>query len=127
MQINVNKYYPQRFVKAEHLKGAPVIATVEEVFETELTNSDGKTEDKPVIRFAEPVCEHGPTELVLSKGRLEAVIEAMGTTDTNQWIGKRITIYPDKLRAFGKFVDMVVVKPVLASPHELTDDDSIPY
>ncbi len=126
MQINVNKYYPERFIKAEHLDG-PSLATVEGVFEQELTNNDGKSEDKPVVRFAEPVCEHGPQELVLNKGRLQALVEAMGTTDTDGWIGKTITIYPDKVRAFGKFVDTVCITPKLASEDELRDGENVPF
>jgi len=126
MQINVAKYYPERFVKAGHLSG-PTRATIEDVFEDELTNSDGKTEEKAIIRFAEPVCKHGPTELVLNKGRLQALIEAIGTGETGEWIGKTITMVPDKVQAFGRIVDTVIVKPVLPSQGTLTDEDDIQF
>jgi len=121
MEINVNKYYPERFVKAEHLTG-PTYATVENAFEDELTNADGKTEEKLIVRFHEPVCDHGPQELVLNKGRLQALIEAMGSTESTDWIGKTIQIYPETIRAFGKFVDTVVIKPKLPTEADLTDD-----
>lgn len=125
VQINVNKYYPEKYIKAEHLDG-PCRVKVESVREEELTSPEGKAEDKIIVRFSDPVCEHGPRELVLNKGRLQALIEAMGTNDTDRWLGRAVTIYPDKVRAFGKWVDTVLVKPKAPSPHELVDDD-IPY
>lgn len=83
--------FPGRFIKAVDLKGKDVTLTIASIAAEEI---DGKT--KAVITF-----EGTKKQLVLNRTNAEAV-KLMFGRETNDWLGKRITIYPATIQdAFG--------------------------
>lgn len=83
--------FPGRFIKAVDLKGKDVTLTIVSIAAEEI---DGKT--KAVITF-----EGTKKQLVLNRTNAEAV-KLMFGRETNDWLGKRVTIYPAVIQdAFG--------------------------
>lgn len=97
--------FPGRFIKAVDLKGKDVTLTIASIAAEEI---DGKT--KAVITF-----EGTKKQLVLNRTNAEAV-KLMFGRETNDWLGKRITIYPATIQdAFGGGADIPATR-VRGSP-----------
>lgn len=106
--------FPGRFIKAVDLKGKDVTLTIASIAAEEI---DGKA--KAIVTF-----EGTKKQLVLNRTNAEAV-KLMFGRETNDWLGKRITIYPATIQdAFGGGADIPatrvrgspdIMKPLTAS------------
>ena len=54
--------------------------------------------------------------MVLNKTNLRAIEKALGSGIIEEWVGKQITIYSKKIKAFGETVDALRVEPVAPKP-----------
>lgn len=81
--------YPGRFLKSAQFSGRDVTLTIKAVRTEELEGDKGK-QVKPIVSFVER-----PLELVLNRTN-GLSIRAMFGRETNDWIGKRVTLYPEK-------------------------------
>lgn len=96
--------FPNEFISFADCRGKEVQLEIESVSIDPLKGADGKEQKKPVLRFK------GKTKkLVLNKTNAKTVAKQHGT-DTDNWIGKTITIYPTTCRAFGEESECVRVK-----------------
>lgn len=80
--------YPGRFLKSAHFKGRDVTLTISKITTEELEGDKGK-EIKAIVSFVER-----PLQLVLNKTN-GLCFKAMFGRETNAWIGKRVTFYPE--------------------------------
>lgn len=90
------------------LDGRDVNVTIRSIGVEEMASSDGKQSRKPVIYF-----EGLAKGLVMNSTNLDMVASMHGIM-TENWIGKRITLYPTKDRKGGKngtMVDCIRVRP----------------
>lgn len=104
-----DQLFPNRFVKAGLLQGKPVTLTISEVKLEELPDEKGKNgkRTKGIISFRER-----DLELVLNKTNGEC-LKGMFGRRTGGWEGKRVTLYPKMVDAFG---DEVLAIRILGSP-----------
>lgn len=96
-----SEMYPNRFLKADLLKGQKVTLTVKDIIGEELTGDDEKSQLKWILRFVER-----PLELVIPKVNGECFRRMFGN-DPHTAIGKRVTLFPTKTKAFGQVVDCI--------------------
>ena len=87
-----------RFLNAQDLRGRPVRVTIERVEPVRFR--DGTT--KLVLSF-----EGARKQLALNKTNLRAVIVALGTSETDEWVGQRLTLEPKRVDFAGQLVDAV--------------------
>jgi len=92
--------FPSRFLKAADLQGKEhtvkiAVVTIEKM-------PDGKT--KGMISF-----EGATKEWMLNRTNAEA-LAAMFGRNTDEWIGKRVTLFPKTVEAFGEEVSAVRIK-----------------
>lgn len=85
--MDFDKLFPGRFLKAGEFQGKAVTMTVTAVVTEELP-SDRGDQTKGIVSFAE-----SKKKLVLNRTNGEC-IKAMFGRDTDNWIGKRLTLYP---------------------------------
>lgn len=99
--------YDSNYLYAFDLKGRDVTVTIKEVRGAKVKGSEGKEQRKPILFFRE---SHDHRGLVLCKtnGKL---IASMYGNDIEDWIGKRITLFPTKVDAFGQVVDAIRIRP----------------
>ena len=99
--MKLNDMYPSQsdFLKAEDLKGKPVKLIIASIRMEDLGD---KT--KPVMSF-----EGTNRELVLNKTNGQS-IAAMYGEDSDDWMGKQITLYPTKVDFSGRQVDAIRVQ-----------------
>ena len=87
--VEYDQLYPGRFIKAGELLGRKVTVTIADVDLEELMGEDNKPKQKATLTFKET-----PKQLVMCKTN-GISIKAMFGTKLAEWIGKRVTLFPD--------------------------------
>lgn len=130
--MKISQVFPSKYVKAEDLQGKTVTLTIKTVTLEEMTTHDNKTASKPVVWF-----EKATKGFVINLTNA-LIIKNLYGDDTDDWTGKRIAIYPTRVKAFGKMQDCIRVreeipatpKPVaqaaeIETPTGLDDDEDV--
>ena len=128
-----DEIFPSRYLKAADLKGKPHVVTIESAPCETLKSLDGKETQKVVLHF-----QNAEKTLPLNVTNFDAVCDATGYLDTEDWPGQRIELYPTKTTMGGKTMDCIRVRqpsasrPVPAAPpppsvHADEMNDEIPF
>jgi hypothetical protein len=101
--------YDSLYLYAHDLKGRDVTVTIKEVKVAKLRSidKDKPPTKKPILFFKESKDERG---LVLCKTNSRLIAGIYGV-DTDDWIGKRVTLFPARVEAFGETVDAIRIRP----------------
>lgn len=97
--------FPSNYLKSCDLKGKDAVLTIKLVEMDVLTMRGGGTKTKAIVHFA-------GTEklLVCNRTNAELIAAALGTRNPQEWVGKRVTLYPTKV-GFGRdMVDAIRVR-----------------
>lgn len=97
--MRISDAFPSNFIKASDLRGQDVQVVISNV-----TMEDIGGDHKPVLHFQGK--ERG---MVLNKTNSNVITDVYGD-ETNEWIGKPITIYPTRTDFQGKMVDAIRVR-----------------
>lgn len=100
--MKVGEMFPSRFLKGADL-GAPVTVTIAGV-KAEQMYKPGKGEITGWVLY----CEKASKGIVLSRALAMSISEALGADDTDQWTGRQIVLYPQKMRVGGR--DLVAIR-----------------
>jgi hypothetical protein len=98
-----SEMYPNRFLKADLLKGAKVTLTIKDIVGEGLMSEDGGANLEWIASFMER-----PLQLVVNKTNAFCLYRMFGG-DPHSWIGKRITLFPTTVKAFGATQDCIRV------------------
>jgi hypothetical protein len=101
-----DEVFPSKYLKAADLKGKPRIVKIESARYEPLKGLDGKENQKIVLCF-----ENVPKSLPLNVTNFDAVCDATGFPDTEDWPGQQIELYPTKTTMGGKTVDCIRIRP----------------
>lgn len=93
--MDFDKLFPGRFLKAGQFAGKDVTLTLSKVVLEQLEGGAKGTETKAIVSFVER-----PLQLVLNKTNALA-LKAMFGRETDAWIGKRVTLYPEAIEFEG--------------------------
>lgn len=102
--------YDSDYLYAWDLGGKDVSVTIERVEAGTLTGQQGRKTRKPVVYF-----RGAQKGLALNKTNGKT-IAAMYGTDTAQWPGKAVTLYPTRTTMGGEEVDCVRIRPTPPKP-----------
>ena len=102
--ISIDEMFPGRFVKAALLKGKDATVTISKVEPEKLLTESGGVEEKWVLGFSET-----DRPLILNRTNAECIGAMFGRRSAG-WIGKRITIYPTRVRKGPETVDAIRVR-----------------
>jgi len=109
------KYFDYRFIAAEELDGKEVNLTITTIEWDEVySREDKKNVKKGSIKFKET-----PKKLVLNKTNAKKLTEIFGSGQVEDWVGKRVCLYPTSERSFGQQIDVIRVKKCRANGAEL--------
>lgn len=100
--MNIYKLFPSRYVTALDLNGHDVTVTMKTVAMEEM---GAQNEEKPVVFFSD-----ASKGMVLNKTNAMTIADLYGP-DTENWGGKRITLYSAKVKAFGSTHDAIRIRP----------------
>ena len=101
-----DEVFPSNRLKVPDLKGKPRIVTIESAPYETLRGLDGKETQKIVLYF-----KNVPKSLPLNVTNFDAVCDATGFPDTEDWPGHQIELYPTKTTMGGKTVDCIRIRP----------------
>lgn len=101
--MNINKLFPSRFIKADDLGGKHIALTIARVVLEKVHGESGE-EDKPIVYFKE-----AKKGLLINKTNAFTIGGLYGP-ETDNWTGKRITLYSTKVKAFGQTTDAVRIE-----------------
>ena len=101
MGLTRAEVFPSKFIKADDLDGKAITFTIDRISIEELGE---QRERKPVVFFRET-----RGGLVLNRTRWDAIEDLFGS-DSDQWVGKSLQLYPSKTSFGGKRVACVGVR-----------------
>jgi hypothetical protein len=105
-----DEVFPSKYLKAADLKDKPRIVTIERAPYETLKGLDGKENPRVVLYF-----ENVAKSLPLNSTNFDAVCNATGCPDTEDWPGQPIELYPTKTTMGGKPVDCIRIRPPSSS------------
>lgn len=93
--MKVKEMFPSKYVKGEDLKG-PTVVTIARVESEEMYKPGVGQVTGYVLYFQE-----GKKGIVLSRVLAQQIAQVLKCDDTDDWKGKRITLYPHPLTVAG--------------------------
>jgi len=116
LNMTRDEVFPNRYLKAADLKGKACVATIESAPYVTLKGLDGNETKKIVLHF-----KNAQKTLPLNATNFDAVCDATGFPDTEDWPGQRIELYPTQTPMGGNAVDCIRIRrpssrPAVAAP-----------
>lgn len=95
--MDVNELFPSKYLSGKDLKGRTVTARISRISSVSMPDreSGGRTK-KHVLYFAGK--DKG---VVLKRTTAMQIAEALGTPETDNWVGKYVELFPVTIDAFG--------------------------
>lgn len=118
---DVRKMYDKEFLYAYDLEGRDVTVTIERVVAGTLTGTGGKSSKKPVVYF-----KGSKKGLGLCITNARTIASLCGGFDSEQWVGKRITLYPTTTTFGSQVVDCIRIRPKAPTGKATTLRDDVP-
>ena len=109
--------FPSNYLKASDCMTDRTLEIQEVVMHT-LKARDGTEELKPLLSF-----RGEPKGLILNKTNTRLIEKALGSDDTDDWLGRSITIYCADVEFGGDIVDAIRVRGKAPKAGELGEDD----
>jgi phage-related baseplate assembly protein len=95
--MKLSKMYPRKYATGEDLHGNAVTVTVKNITVEKMSPRPGQPpQDNFVIYFQETI-----KGVILSRTLAEQIASALQSDDTDDWTGKKITLYPEPLTVAG--------------------------
>ena len=102
--MHIGNAFPSTYLKAIDLQGRAVQITMHSVTMEEIGG-----DIKPVLFFQDQHGQRKDRGLVLNKTNSNIIAEMYGW-ETDDWVGKPITLYPARVEFQGKLVDAIRIK-----------------
>ncbi len=97
--------FPSDYLSAIEFKGKDVTLTITNITREELHTNANETKLCWVFAFKET-----KKRFILSAKANEQSLARLYGTQAKEWIGKQITLYPTKCKAFGETVDCIRIR-----------------
>jgi hypothetical protein len=95
--MNIREMYPTKYATGADLNGKAVTLTIAGVAAEKMRPGPGQPEvEKFVIYFKET-----KKGVVLSRTLARQIAQAIGAEETDNWTGKKITIFPESMNVAG--------------------------
>lgn len=97
--VKTSAAFPSKYLKADDLQGKDVVVKIAKVTMEEFDSDRGGNESKLIIAFAGK-----DKTLVCNKTNAKTIAKVLGSDETDDWIGKCITIGPREVEFQGEQV-----------------------
>ncbi len=116
--MKLKEMFPRRYATGDDLQGKAVTLTILRVAEEKMRPNPGSPPvDRWVLYF-----DKAKKGVILSRTLAYNVAEALGSEDTNEWIGKAITLYPEPMNVAGK--KRTAIRARKADENDITQPNS---
>lgn len=110
--------FPSLYIGAADLRGQEKTLTIRRVVVEELKTDRG-SEKKPVVYFEEVRDKADSSKdkrLVLNKTNAKTIAKVYDENEIDNWVGKRITLFPSTVSVGGEMRDCIRVRPTIPQP-----------
>ena len=94
--MKIDKMFPKKYATGSDLEG-PVTLSIARVQSKKMRSFSGPDTLKWVIYF-----QNAQKGVVLSRTLADQIVEAVGSDETDDWIGHQVTLYPQNVMVAGK-------------------------
>lgn len=113
---DVRTMFDKAYLYAYDLQGRDVTVTIDRVVGGTLTGTGGKSNKKPIVFF-----KGAKKGLALNITNAKTIAAMYGNSfKTEDWIGKRVTLYPSRTSFGGTEMDCIRIRPTI--PKATTKD-----
>lgn len=102
--MKLSQMFPSKYASAADLNGRPSTLIISKIVQDAVNRENG-LENVFVVYFRY-IQDGAPKDtqkgVILSRRLAEQIAEAVGSDDTDQWVGKSVVLYPTTVHAFGK-------------------------
>ena len=109
--MKLEEMFPSRYVKGQDLQGRDLIVTIASVQSERMRPNPQSPELQKFVLYT----VEGKKGVVLSKTLASQIARAMGNDDSDDWTGKKVTLYPEPMTVAG-------VQRVAIRAREVKDD-----
>jgi ribosomal protein L34E len=107
-KIHWKKIYNPEFLGSYSLEpGKDLVVTIKSVVSEMITGADGKKEENMVVRFMEKDVK----PMVLNATNAKTIQKIYQTPYIDEWAGKKIQLFSEKVKAFGDVVEALRIRP----------------
>lgn len=92
--------------------GKSLIVTIKTVKNEIVTGPDGKKEECMVMTFADPP---GTKPMIVNSTNAKTIEKLYNTPYIEEWTGRKIELFVDRIKAFGEVVDALRIKAKIPS------------
>ena len=106
--MKYSELYPSKWLSSDDLEDGDLTLTIADVEIQEFPPSKGKPtpEHKPVVHFREP----NTKSLILNKTNFKTIAQVLKSEETDDWTGKKITLYATEVESFGEMTMAIRVR-----------------
>ena len=109
----VSEFYHSEFIAAADLDGRDHVVTIQACKAATIANDQGKEDARLLVRLAE-----FDRPMIVNKTNAIQIAKVLGgLDDTDDWTGRRITIGPSVVQAFGERREAIRVRPTVPGAH----------
>lgn len=102
--MKLTTLFPRKYATGADLKGEVVTLSIARVTLESMHPAQGRpAEEKPVIYFER--CQKG---IILTRPLAHQIADIVGSEETDEWKGCRVTLYPQKMQVAGQ--DRIAVR-----------------
>ena len=95
--VKLDKMFPSRYIKGQDLQGRAMNVTITRIQPEKMRpNPQGPELDKFVLYV-----EEGKKGIVLSKTLASQIAQILGSDESDDWIGKKVTLFPAPMNIAG--------------------------
>jgi hypothetical protein len=98
--------------------GKDLIVTIKTVAVEKVVGPDGKKEECMVMRFQ----EQNAKPMIVNSTNAKTIEKLYKTPYIEEWKGRKIQLFVDKVKAFGEIVDALRVRPYLPKSEKIQSD-----
>lgn len=101
--------------------GQDLILTIDIVIREKVTGTGGKKQECTVLHFKEKV-----QPMILNRTNAKTIAKVYNTNYIEDWAGKQVQIYAEKVDAFGEQVEALRIRPLVPQTQKPTLSQDMP-
>jgi hypothetical protein len=98
--MKLGQMFPSRYLRPDDLRGRTVV-TIDKVDWQQVRNQYGQSKGEPEVLYTIFFREF-PKPMKLKSTNAKTIAKVLGTEETDDWLTRRITIYPTEIRIAGE-------------------------
>lgn len=111
--MNLDQMFPRRYASGEDLQGRAVMVTIEIVQAETMRPGQGRPEETKYVLYT----VEGKKGIILSRELAKQIAQITGESDTDNWPGKKITVYPQPMTVGGRPVVAIRARSAVNGNH----------